>query len=443
MKGFILLLILVILGGFTLTVSVSADDFTSTNFGVSDPVIFSGGYSTSSNFGLTSVLSQFAIGTSSSSTFGSSAGFLYFPFVTTPVISATPGNASVALSWTSADSGVGWAVSGYVVGQSTVSGGTYSYSDVGDVTSSTRTGLTNSTLYYFILRVKDGIGNFIATSTEVSATPVAPAGGGGGGGGGGGSGGGGGAGARGGATVEGAIANFSGRAYPGSSVVLLKDGQIVAKTVAGPDARFQISLSGISSGNYTFSLYGEDKVGRRSNPLSFDEKLTTGVTTNITGIYLSPTIAVDKSEVKKGDDIAIFGQTSVRSDVTIQVNSDETLFAKTKSDGAGVYLYNFDTTPLEMGSHLTKAKATVANEISPYSPVVGFKVGTQNILVPVTTQVCNKRGDVNNDCRVNLVDFSIVAYWYKRPGPPAKVDLNGDGKVTLVDFSILAYNWTG
>ncbi len=51
--------------------------------------------------------------------------------------------------------------------------------------------------------------------------------------------------------------------------------------------------------------------------------------------------------------------------------------------------------------------------------------------------------DLNNDKRVNLIDFSITAYWYKRPSPPATVDLNNDGKVNLVDFSIMAYYWTG
>jgi hypothetical protein len=50
---------------------------------------------------------------------------------------------------------------------------------------------------------------------------------------------------------------------------------------------------------------------------------------------------------------------------------------------------------------------------------------------------------MNNDKQVNLVDFSIAAYWYKRPSPPANIDLNSDGKVDLVDFSIMAYYWTG
>jgi hypothetical protein len=60
---------------------------------------------------------------------------------------------------------------------------------------------------------------------------------------------------------------------------------------------------------------------------------------------------------------------------------------------------------------------------------------------------CGK-ADLNCDGRVNLVDFSIAAYWYKRPLNDAfkaieKDRLNGDGKIDLIDFSIMAYYWTG
>ncbi len=53
------------------------------------------------------------------------------------------------------------------------------------------------------------------------------------------------------------------------------------------------------------------------------------------------------------------------------------------------------------------------------------------------------RGDVNRDGKIDLVDFSIAVYWYKRFNPPVSVDLNSDGKVDLTDFSILVFNWTG
>jgi len=49
------------------------------------------------------------------------------------------------------------------------------------------------------------------------------------------------------------------------------------------------------------------------------------------------------------------------------------------------------------------------------------------------------RADLNGNGIVDLADFSVLAYWYERPDPPASVDLNGDGKVDLADFSIIAH----
>jgi len=239
---------------------------------------------------------------------------------------------------------------------------------------------------------------------------------------------------------------FSGRAYPLSKVTILKDGQTAINTVAGLDATFNVSLANLSSGSYTFGVFSEDSQGRRSTLFTFPVTVTSGATTTISGIFLSPTIDVDKIEVKRGDNITILGQSVPVSEITIAVNSNEELFAKTKADKDGVYLYNFDTSPLELGQHNTKSKSTLDGLITSYSLAVDFKVGTKNI-VKVPTK-CPVKADLNNDCKINLIDFSIAAYWYKRPLSEAfskieKEKLNADGKITLVDFSIMAYYWTG
>ena len=77
---------------------------------------------------------------------------------------------------------LGWTVSGYTVGQATASGGPYSYTSVGNVLAATRSSLTNGTPYYFVIRIQDAFSNFVATSSEVTATPASAGGGGGGGG---------------------------------------------------------------------------------------------------------------------------------------------------------------------------------------------------------------------------------------------------------------------
>lgn len=242
-------------------------------------------------------------------------------------------------------------------------------------------------------------------------------------------------------------ANFSGRAYPKSAVTLLKDAQVAAATVAGADANFQINLTGLSAGNYIFSVYSEDKNGIRSSLLTFPISVTSGATTNVSGIFIAPTIAVDKSEVKRGDNIAIFGQSASQADITISVNSDEEFFAKTISDKDGIYLYNFDTAILEYATHYIKSKAIIGNlAISGWSNSISFKVGEKNVAIESEKKAL--KGDLNNDGKVNLIDFSIAAYWYKRTISASfatieKERLNGDGKVNLIDFSIMAYYWTG
>src|SRR3989344_2850688 len=77
--------------------------------------------------------------------------------------------------------------------------------------------------------------------------------------------GGGGGGGGGGSSTASTGVTFSGRAYPRSTVTVLKDAQVAATTVAGADAGFKVSLSGLSSGSYIFSVYAEDNRGERSS----------------------------------------------------------------------------------------------------------------------------------------------------------------------------------
>ncbi len=53
------------------------------------------------------------------------------------------------------------------------------------------------------------------------------------------------------------------------------------------------------------------------------------------------------------------------------------------------------------------------------------------------------KGDINRDCKVNLIDLSILAYWWERPLPPITVDMNKNGVIDTGDFSILVFYWTG
>ncbi|HEY4493664.1 MAG TPA: hypothetical protein VJB98_03535 [Candidatus Paceibacterota bacterium] len=66
----------------------------------------------------------------------------------------------------------------------------------------------------------------------------------------------------------------------------------------------------------------------------------------------------------------------------------------------------------------------------------------------VTAKVCPVMADMNDDCKVNLFDFSIAAFWWERSLSIEFTEvesnkLSGDGQITLEDFSIMAFYWTG
>lgn len=267
-----------------------------------------------------------------------------------------------------------------------------------------------------------------------------------GGGGGGSSGGGGGGGGGGGIfpSIPNPTVTFDGIAYPGSQLVFLRNGVVVATVPASPDARFSTSLSGLAPGTYTFGIYAVDANGSRSPMQTFSTTITAGVNTGISGIFLPPTIAIDKSSVKHGEPLTIIGFAPPASHVTVEVNSDTELFLHATSSPQGLWRYVLDTTELDLGQHSARAQAAHASDISGFSDLVRFTVGTQTIVAKKSA--CGVSADLNKDCRVQLVDFSMLAFWYRRPltdSAKTAVDLNHDGVVNIVDFSIMAYHWTG
>lgn len=84
-------------------------------------------------------------------------------------LKATPGNATVTLTWT-ASSGA----TAYQVSRATSSAGPWSPIGVPTMSSYSDTGLMNGTTYYYVVSAQDSAG-MSANSAAVSATPTAPA----------------------------------------------------------------------------------------------------------------------------------------------------------------------------------------------------------------------------------------------------------------------------
>jgi len=247
-------------------------------------------------------------------------------------------------------------------------------------------------------------------------------------------GGGGGGGSRGIRPLKETIVIIEGKAYPNVLITLLQNGRVITTRKANDLADFRIEIKDITPGIWTFSLWAEDKEGRKSITLSYTVSIQKNMITTISGIFLPPTIELSKVNLKKGEDLNISGQTAPQSQVFTHIESPE-LIKTTTSTKKGDWEIEIDTGILEEGTHTARAKAKTFDGLeSSFSQVLAFYVGEEvpEVILGV---------DLNKDNKVNLIDFSILLYWWEKENP--SVDLNQDGLVNLPDFSIMLYYWTG
>lgn len=260
----------------------------------------------------------------------------------------------------------------------------------------------------------------IGVSASVSGgVPPTPPGGGGGGGGGGGP----------------ASVIFQGRAYPKAFITLLKNGAVAATFFAENSGLFKRELTGITSGTYSFGIFAEDTEKRKSVTLGFTIGLPEGLTTTISGIFISPTISLTPTQVEKGENIDIYGQVFPESKVNIFISSNE-IVKEIPATKEGKWTYKLNTLSLEEAEHQAKSMALFgAGEQSPFSQTLSF------LVLKKGTRVC-KGADLNFDGKINIVDFSILLYFWNQTNPSNRcADINFDGRVNIIDFSIMMYWW--
>jgi len=231
---------------------------------------------------------------------------------------------------------------------------------------------------------------------------------------------------------------FKGKAYPDAFLTILKNGVVAATFLAESSGLFEKELTGISGGVYIFGIWAEDTEGRKSVTLSFTVSILEGMITTISGIFIPPTIELLPTQVKRGDQVNIFGQIFPKSQVDVFISSPKEIVKETIADEKGKWAYKLDTGPLEEGEHKARAKALYGDgEQSPFSQTLSFLVLKKGALT------C-KGADLNFDGKVNIIDFSILLYFWGQT-KPANIcaDINFDGIVNIIDFSIMMYQWTG
>ena len=231
---------------------------------------------------------------------------------------------------------------------------------------------------------------------------------------------------------------FSGEAYPGATVIVLKNGQIAAIVKGDAKGLFNVTLEEKYNSATLYSLYARDLAGNKSLLLNYPLVVYAGYLTYVSGIRFPPTITLDKVQVSVGDYLTLEGYALPTKELQIVIedrNKKSTIFTLTSRD-TGRYNITLPLTNLQKDSYSTYIK--YINDIR-ISKFVKFMIDDINI--KSTDMTLNISGDCNVDGVINLTDFSVLAFWYKKKNPPICVDINKDGIVDLIDFSILAYYW--
>jgi hypothetical protein len=234
---------------------------------------------------------------------------------------------------------------------------------------------------------------------------------------------------------------ISGYAFPSSAVGIIVDGKFFGDVKSSNSGQFSITLDAIARGVYTFGVYAEGPDKVKSSTFSTSFTVTGSRTSSLSNINVAPSIKVSPDPVQPGQTLTVSGYALPNSTVTIQNGKINTTINKestAQSDASGKWTTTIDTNGLTNGTYQVRAKSVQTDGVATgYSSYTFYGVG-QNADVPLNA-------DLNRDGKINLVDFSILLFWWNGTGgdsdPPA--DINRDEKVNLTDFSIMLFNWTG
>ncbi|MDE2031346.1 MAG: hypothetical protein KGI58_03775 [Patescibacteria group bacterium] len=231
---------------------------------------------------------------------------------------------------------------------------------------------------------------------------------------------------------------FSGLAYPGATVYVMKNNVLKATTLSDSKGVFSITLDEEYNPNVLYTLYAIDKENRQSLLLNYPLAIKNGYVTLVSGIRFPPTVVTDKTEVKVGDYLSVSGDSLPNVSLDVVISGPQSTTFIISSNKNGNYQFTFPLTGFKKGNYNLHVNYLNDTKIS---KVILFTIGESNIS---STELSNNiPGDCNGDNRINLIDFSIAAFWYEKPNPPRCIDVNHDNIVNLIDFSILAFYWTG
>ena len=233
--------------------------------------------------------------------------------------------------------------------------------------------------------------------------------------------------------------NITGQTIPRATVNIILDAKSVGTVRADSSGNFEFTTNA-SPGTISMGFWTEDDDNVRSITFSTTFDVTQGAITNVVGIYIPPTIVVSDATANPGDVITFAGQSVPNATIELHIGDSDQILTTT-SDSGGFWNLDLNTAGFQAAEYTARARFVLGSGSltteSSFSSTLQLFLGVDGS--PTTPS------DLNRDGFVNLIDFSILIFWWGTSGgdsdPPA--DINGNGRVSIEDFSILLFNWTG
>ncbi|KKQ94647.1 MAG: hypothetical protein UT18_C0009G0058 [candidate division CPR2 bacterium GW2011_GWC2_39_10] len=234
----------------------------------------------------------------------------------------------------------------------------------------------------------------------------------------------------------------TGYAAPGLFLTFSENGTIIGTTTGTPTGTFSQIFPGINPVQHTIIIFGTDSVNRTTSPVTIEAFTRVRELTIVSGVLMPPTMSIDKDQITQGESLTISGMGVPGHMIIIytQPAPDESYQTAPELDGAWSHTIT-DTSSFEIGVHSVWAiDQDIFGGQSLYSRTLDFRV-TQ-ALPPNPGPPCDiEKGDLSCDLLVNIVDFSILLYYWGTNNGVA--DINADGSVNLIDFSVMMFYWQG
>jgi len=239
-----------------------------------------------------------------------------------------------------------------------------------------------------------------------------------------------------------------GKAYPAAFITVLKNGQVVGTQTADLNGNFEITIKSILANRiYDFGIFAQDNLGLLSPTLTYNLSINPNQITEVSNIYISPTITLSEKTISQGDSLRIYGS-SYSNSLVVSFISPSFKAISLNSDEDGYWTYSFDSTDYASGEYFAKARTVfTGGEQSEYSEELKFRI-IKKSEPPISPEPskpqrkCNG-ANLNDDSKIDILDFSIILHHWRSKNPANYcADINQNGIVDIYDFSIMMYWWT-